>query len=204
MCHQNTQSLVTALKCVQQAHLEITLQQHVKIVSQTTEMIHNGAGTLFSAVPTTFGVKTNASAFYVAFDDDLQNGTVVLNFSVLLDLNHIGTLQHMFLSFTRTPLLESFFGFDNRQRTKDVVLSDINVNSENIGSLDEQLFFKQKIDESIFTNGVATFDLELSVVVLGTNTLTTIEYDTIVYFTVTSASKQGERRSTGVILYNVY
>ena len=184
--------------------MEITLQQHVKIVSQITKMSTYWFENIFSAVPTTFGVKTNASAFYVAFDDDLQNGTVVLNFSVLLDLNDIGTLQHMFLSFTRTPLLESFFGFDNRQRTKDVALSDINVNSENIGSLNEQLFLKQKIDESVFVNGIATFDLELSVVVLGTNTLTTFEYDTIVYFTVTSASKQGERRSTGVILYNVY
>ena len=144
-------------------------------------------------MPTSFGVITNASAFFVAFENDLQPGSVVLRYTILFDLSTIGEILGLFLSFSRTQLLESFFGFDNHLRTKDFIsVQGLRINSDNIAMLDEQLFLVEEIDERLFVNGTAKFDLDLSSVVVGENSLSTFEYDSIVYFTVSNASKQGE------------
>ena len=130
---------------------------------------------------------TNATAYYVSFQTDIELGTVVLNYTVIMSDTSVGELFGIFLSFSRTPQVEAIFGFDNNLRTKDYISTrpDFNVTGD-IRTFQESIYIRSSVPDELFlpNQDVTTFGLDLTTVVFGSGTGTTFEIDSEIFFTV--------------------
>lgn len=141
-----------------------------------------------SVVPVGFGVQANATAYYISFQTDIPLMTNILNYTVYLDLNTIGTPVGIFLSLARNDLTEGIFGFDNGIRTKDYFTGTFpdsyNVTG-NIATFEESIFVRGVVPdrEFLFSNEI-TLDFDINTVVLGSTSSTSFDSDSIVYATI--------------------
>ena len=137
-------------------------------------------------MPALFGVMSNATAYYTAFQTDIPLMTNIFNYTVYLDLTTIGTPLGIFLSLVRNDLTEAIFGFDNGMRVKDYFsLPDDYTVTGDIATFSERIFVRSTVPESVFLFfSTAVLDFDISTFVLGSIGGTSIGTDSIVFATV--------------------
>ena len=116
----------------------------------------------------------NSTAYYVSFRNDLPLGSIVLNLTVYINLATVGTLLGIFSTFSRNPLVERIFGFDNSLRIKDYISSfPPFIVADNIVSYEESIYYRAPVPLSLFIGDVSFVDIDLTVAVVGALSHTT-------------------------------
>ena len=140
---------------------------------------------------TDYVVQANATGYFISFQSDTAVGTVVLNYTVSINLNVVGTPFAFFLTLTRSPITESIFGFENLLRTRDYFFpmsppSDYNDDNSMIASFSESIFIRGSFPDSLFSQGAATtmVDFTIFTVVVGSNSEENFEDNAVVQATV--------------------
>ena len=131
----------------------------------------------------------NSTAYYVSFRNDLPLGSIVLNYTVYINLATVGTLLGIFSSFSRTPTIERIFGFDNGLRIKDYIGSFPAITvADNIASYEESIYYRAPVPLSLFiaSNDVSFIYIDLTVVVVGTLSHTYFEHTVTIHAVVTT------------------
>ena len=127
----------------------------------------------------------NATSYYVSIGSDLPLGSIVLNYTVYINLTHVGDPLGIFLSFLRSPIINEIFGFDNGLCNKDYISSNPQsyTVADNIATFEESIFYRNEVPESLFNGDIANFDFDLVTVVASTSSA--FEDLTIVFVTAT-------------------
>ena len=130
----------------------------------------------------------NATSYYVSIRSNLPLGSILLNYTVFINLTNVGDPLGIFLTFSRSLIINDIFGFDNGLRNKDYLFG---VNTpptytvdDNIATFQESILYRNEVPESLFVGDVASFDFELSTVVVG-STSSTFQDNAVVFVTAT-------------------
>ena len=136
------------------------------------------------------------------FEENLQLGSIVLNYTVFINLEKLGDPLGIFLILTRSRQIEEIFGFDNNFHTKDYVFPS-NIPStytatDNIATFDESILLTGEFPDSLFilpsAHDIANIDFGLTVVVVGSISSNFFEDDIVVFVTVTRDPPPGKRK----------
>ena len=151
-----------------------------------------------NAVPMYFGVLHNATSYYVSFRPDLSLGSIVLNYTIYINLTNVGNPLGIYLTLSGSRVINNIFSFDNSLRTNDYIFG-INTPptytvDNNIATFEESILYRNEVPESLFAGDVASFDFELSSEVAG-STLSIFQDNAVVFVTAT--------RTPGKIMNNL-
>ena len=142
--------------------------------------------------PVAFNVSHNATTYYILFRRDLPLGSIVLNYTVYINLTTVGDLLGIFLTITRTPILESIFGFTNFLRFRDYIFPfshpSMYTETDGIASFEESIIIRGPVADSLFIGNIAIIDLELSAVVVGSGSSSTFEQYAILFAVIIKPS----------------
>ena len=137
--------------------------------------------------PADFGVLHNASAYFISFQDDTELLSVVLNYTIFINEAVVGEPLGIFLSFTRSLRIENLFAFrfsGTRYRDYTSSLPTGYSRENSVGSFQESIYLRATVPEELYDNDIATFDLHLTAVVIGSLSQDTVSYESVIFFTV--------------------
>ena len=103
-------------------------------------------------MPHNFTIVTNATAYSISFNTTIQPGTVVLNYSLIINEAVTGPPIGIFLSLSGSGVVESLFAFDNRMGAKDygTGLPSTYLMANNISYFQESITVQGMVPESEF------------------------------------------------------
>ena len=135
---------------------------------------------LLCAVPTDLEISHNSTAYYVLFRSDLPLGSIILNYTVYINVTAIGDPFGIFVSIGFSSLIiQSIFGFDNYLRSKDYFFPNTPSTytvAGDIAAFEESIILRSPVSEYLFMGNIAVINIELTAVVVGSLTMSSYSY----------------------------
>ena len=144
----------------------------------------------FFTVNPGFVTITNATTYYIIFDNDIGMDTGVLNYTILVEENIFSNIFSIGLTLSQSPTIEAIFGYDNDGRTKDYGVNDISnlPTANNWIVIKEQIYVRTPLPDRLFVNNEANLMFNLNTLIFGSDNngmASSHDYDALVFLTVT-------------------
>ena len=108
----------------------------------------------------------DATLYYVSFGTWVPLGSIVLDYTIYMNLTTASNLLGMFLTIQGSYTIRNSFSFDNGGAYKDYFGQQPYTVADNIAVFTESVLFRAPIAESLFLGGTANFNFCLSVVIV--------------------------------------